>query len=148
MPTHSPTPRQPMFTPDSPEALFEALCEPAIAEFYPDFDELKPRNQKLIRLLHTELIKGELTDVTFQEFVGFTLLLWRGFNGSVLMGDLNQIDTEDEIDTEWVGSAIQRSRTEQFVGSLLALLDTMPGTEDVSTAPSVTRYHLERGLDS
>ena len=89
-----------MQIPDSPEALFEELADSSIRELYPRYDELEPRNQKLVRLLHTELTKGELCDRTFQQFVGFILVLWRSFNTSVLLHNAQLIDSEDEIDTE------------------------------------------------
>ena len=117
-----------MFIPDTPEGLFEALAEPTLREIYPRFDELEPRNQKMVRLVHTELTKGELSDATFQEFVGFTLVLWRSFNHAALREITNMIDTEDEIDTDWVDSATHMSRMDQFLTGLLGVLETLPET--------------------
>lgn len=117
-----------MFIPDTPEGLFEALAEPTLRELYPRFDELEPRNQKMVRLVHTELTKGELSDATFQEFVGFTLVLWRSFNHTALREITNMIDTEDEIDTDWVDSATHMSRMDQFLTGLLGVLETLPET--------------------
>lgn len=117
-----------MFIPDTPEALFEALAEPTLRELYPRFDELEPRNQKMVRLVHTELTKGELSDATFQEFVGFTLVLWRSFNHTALTATQHRIDTEDEIDTDWVDAACHMSRMDQFLTGLLGVLETLPET--------------------
>ena len=117
-----------MFIPNTPEGLFEALAEPTLRELYPRFDELEPRNQKMVRLVHTELTKGELSDATFQEFVGFTLVLWRSFNHAALREITNMIDTEDEIDTDWVESATHMSRMDQFLTGLLGVLETLPET--------------------
>jgi hypothetical protein len=117
-----------VFIPDTPEGLFEALAEPTLRELYPRFDELEPRNQKMVRLVHTELTKGELSDATFQEFVGFTLVLWRSFNHAALREITNMIDTEDEIDTDWVDSATHMSRMDQFLTGLLGVLETLPET--------------------
>lgn len=122
-----------MNIPDTPEALFEALAEPSLRELYPRFDDLRPRNQKLIRLLHTELTKGELSDSTFQQFVGFTIVLWRSFNHSALLSIQNQIGTEDEIDTEWVDSAVQLARMDQYLVNLLVALEPIPSSEDDET---------------
>lgn len=116
----------PLHIPDSPEALFEALTEPLLEELYPNFETLKPRNQKLIRLLHTELTKGELTDNTFQEFVGFVLVLWRSFNRSALLNTHQLLATEDEIDTDWVDDATQLARMDQYLTGLLAHLEALP----------------------
>lgn len=124
MPSHLP-----MQIPDTAEALFEALAEPGLRELYPRFEHLAPRKQKLIRLLHTELTKGELTDRTFQQLVGFVLVLWRTFNKAMLFKNALRIETEDEIDTEWVDSASHLARMDQFLISLLSQLDTLPGVD-------------------
>ncbi len=132
-----------MQIPDSPEALFEALAEPSLRELYPRFDHLAPRNQKLIRLLHTELTKGELSDRTFQQFVGFVLVLWRSFNNSVLLNNAFRLETEDEIDTEWVDSAAHLARMDQFLISLLNQLETLPGVDpDADKSPCDMQYLL------
>lgn len=132
-----------MQIPDTPEALFEALAEPSLRELYPRFDHLAPRNQKLIRLLHTELTKGELSDRTFQQFVGFVLVLWRSFNNSVLINNAFRIETEDEIDTEWVDSASHLARMDQFLISLLSQLETLPGVDpDSDKSPCDLQYLL------
>ena len=132
-----------MQIPDTPEALFEVLAEPSLRELYPRFDQLASRNQKLIRLLHIELTKGELSDRTFQQFVGFVLVLWRSFNNSVLVRNAHQIEVEDEIDTEWVDAATQLARMDQFLISLLNLLETLPGDDpDSDRSPCDLQYLL------
>lgn len=120
---------RPMDIPATPEALFEALAEPSLREVFPSYDKLKPRNQKMVRLLHTELTKGELSDATFLEFSAFIAVLWRQFNGAALNARLHQIDSEDEIDTDWVDAAIHLARMDQYLNSLLGLLETMPGQD-------------------
>ena len=119
----------PMDIPATPEALFEALAEPSLREVFPSFDHLKPRNQKMVKLLHTELTKGELTDAAFLEFSAFIAVLWRQFNGAALASRQIQIETEDEIDTEWVDAAVHLARMDQFLNSLLGHLESMPGQD-------------------
>lgn len=133
---------RPMDIPATPEALFEALAEPSLRQLFPRFDTLKPRNQKLVRLLHTELTKGELCDSTFMEFIGFILVLWRSFNNAALETRQTLIDTEDEIDTDWVESAIHLARVEQYLTHMLVALENLPGfsTEDSNHAKS--QYQL------
>jgi hypothetical protein len=132
-----------MQIPDSPEALFEALADSSIRELYPRYDELEPRNQKLVRLLHTELTKGELCDRTFQQFVGFVLVLWRSFNTSVLLNNAQLIDSEDEIDTEWVDAATHLARMDQYLLNLLVALEPLPGLDsDDDRDPTTLRYLL------
>lgn len=118
-----------MDIPDTPEGLFEALAEPTIRHLFPNFDALLPRNQKLLRLLHTEMTKGELTDTTFQEFLGFTVVLWRSFNQAALEGNEDLIATEPEIDTDWVDTAIHLARMDQYLHGVLTLLSQLPGRE-------------------
>lgn len=132
-----------MRIPDTPEALFEALADSSIRELYPRYDELEPRNQKLVRLLHTELTKGELSDRTFQQFVGFVLVLWRSFNQSVLISNAIRLETEDEIDTEWVDAATHLARMDQYLIQLLVALEPLPGSdEDGDRDPTTLRYLL------
>lgn len=132
-----------MQIPDTPEALFEALAEPSLRELYPRFDELEPRNQKLVRLLHTELTKGELTDRTFQQFVGFVLVLWRSFNNSVMVANAVRLDEEDEIDTEWLDAACHLARMDQYLLTLLNSLELLPGDDPSSEkAPCDLQYLL------
>jgi hypothetical protein len=121
-----------MQIPDTPEALFEALSEPSLRELYPRFDELEPRNQKLVRLLHTELTKGALTDRTLQQFVGFVLVLWRSFNNSVMFANAVRLDEEDDIDPEWLDTACHLARMDQYLLTLLNSLELLPG-DDPST---------------
>ena len=132
-----------MIIPNTPEALFEALAEPSLLKMYPRFEELVPRNQKLVRLIHTELTKGELSDSTFKDFVGFTLVIWRSFNRSALLDNQECIDTEDEIDTDWVDAAAQLARVDQFLTGMLGQLETIPETlEDPMDPESINRYLL------
>lgn len=131
-----------MQIPDTPEALFEALAEPSLRELYPRFDDLRPRNQKIIRLIHTELTKGELTDGAFQQFIGFILVLWRSFNHSALVQNEIQIDTEDEIDTDWVEAAVHLNRMDQFLATMLCNLETMPSATEEGTEDEPNRYLL------
>lgn len=120
-----------MQVPSTPEELFEQLAEPELQRLYPDFTSLKPRTQKIMRLLHTELVKGELTDNVFVEIVGFTLSLWRQFNGAALKARLHQIDSEDEIDTDWVDAGFHLTRLDQFINGMLNDLDMLPDPPEV-----------------
>ncbi len=138
-----------MDIPETPEALFEALAEPSLRQVYPRFDDLKPRNQKLIRLLHTELTKGELTDLSFMEFVGFVIVLWRSFNNTALSACLKQIESEDEIDTDWVDSALHLSRMDQYLVSLIHALEPLPGQDGIEGARGCdSRYLLRSSEDA
>ena len=137
-----------MDVPESPEALFELLSEPSLRQVFPRYDELVPRNQKLIRLLHTEMTKGELTDRTFTEFVGFVAVLWRSFNSSALQHKLDQFEQVDEVDDEWLGELDHLSRTDQFLQGLINYLNSLPGLEESEGDQSCDgRYRLNRPAD-
>jgi hypothetical protein len=123
---------RPMDIPATPEALFEALAEPSLREVFPAYDKLKPRNQKMVKLLHTELTKGELSDAAFLEFTAFITVLWRQFNGAALAARQHQIETEDEIDTDWVDAAVHLARMDQFLNALLSQMESMPGQDGES----------------
>ena len=135
----------PMDIPATPEALFEALAEPSLREVFPSYDKLKPRNQKMVKLLHTELTKGELTDAAFLEFVAFIAVLWRQFNGAALASRQVQIETEDEIDTDWVDAALHLSRMDQFLNALLGQMECMPGQEGTRGERSCDSQYLLYG---
>lgn len=134
-----------MDIPATPEALFEALAEPSLRDIFPSYDKLKPRNQKLVKLLHTELTKGELTDYALLEFVAFITVLWRQFNGAALAAREEQIETEDEIDTAWVDAALHLSRMDQFLNALLKQLEAMPGQDGELGARSCDSQYILQG---
>jgi hypothetical protein len=136
---------RPMDIPATPEALFEALAEPSLREVFPAYDKLKPRNQKMVKLLHTELTKGELSDATFLEFSAFIAVLWRQFNGAALNARQQQIETEDEIDTDWVDAAVHLARMDQYLNSLLGLLETMPGQDGEAGERCCDSHYLLQG---
>lgn len=130
--------------PDSPEALFEALAEPSIREIYGSFDSLTPRNQKLLRIFHTELTKGELTDLAFRDTIGFILSFWRRLNEAALLQVEALLDTEDEIDTDWVDHSVALARLDQYIISILHALNPIPGYDDLSDKPTpMNCYHLQ-----
>ena len=136
---------RPMDIPATPEALFEALAEPSLREVFPAYDKLKHRNQKMVKLLHTELTKGELSDATFLEFSAFIAVLWRQFNGAALNARQQQIETEDEIDTDWVDAAVHLARMDQYLNSLLGLLETMPGQDGEAGERCCDSHYLLQG---
>lgn len=142
MPSHYPTDDSKI--PDSPEELFEQLAEPTLRELFPTFDELRPVSQKLVRLLHTELTKGELNDGCFQGLVGLLLTLWRRFNGIAMERLDETIATEDDLEEDWITSATAFHRTDQFLAGMLILLETMPEDtpEDEDSIPMGTAYRI------
>lgn len=145
--TRRPRP-DPVSVPDTPEQLFEQLAEPTLRELFPSFDELGPFNQKLVRLLHTELVKGALTDGTFQESLCFILMLWRSFNADAMNRNDERLEQESDIDELWIQAATEFHRMDQYLGSLLALLDTMPPEDEGAPLSSWSQYRLRSSLEA
>ena len=134
-----------MSVPDTPEALFEQLAEPTLRQLFPNFDVLQPRNQKLIRLLHTELTKGQLTDAAFTDLVGLLLTLWQNFNHAALIANQDRMDAEDEIDTDWVDAACTLTRLDQHLLGLLNSLRSLPGALTPEDDNDITNQYLLSG---
>lgn len=134
--------------PDTPEQLFEQLSEPTLRELFPTFDELPARNQKLVRLIHTELVKGELSDATFQAFAGFILLLWRQFNLGAMQRIDQLLDENDDIESSWIAQANALHRMDQYLRGVFAALEAMPPEDDdPEDAIAGNQYLLRRPED-
>lgn len=136
-----------MPVPDNPEALFECLAEPYLRQLFPEFDALKPINQKILRLINTEVTKGSLTDASFQEIVYLILSIWRAFNHAALIAYQQSIDTEDEIDTDWVDAALYLARMDEYLRACLAFIKRLPG-QDEGGVPPDSRYLFRNLHDS
>lgn len=134
-----------MSIPDTPEALFEQLAEPTLRQLFPHYDAMRPRNQKLVRLLHTELTKGQLTDAAFTELVGLLLVLWRNFNHAALVANQDRLDRADEIDTDWVDAACALTRLDQYLAGLLASLHALPDAALPEDDTDLTNQYLLHG---
>jgi hypothetical protein len=136
-----------MSIPDTPEQLFEQLAEPTLHEVFPDYYELSPVAQKLVRLLHTELAKGTLTDGTLQEFVSFTLHLWRSFNAGAMQRMDEQLDTEPEIESDWIRASSAMHRMDQYLTGLLVSLGAMPPEDPDNPMSAWSHYYLRPSAD-
>ena len=154
MPRHYPTPPPPpedgtlpwdMNVPHTPEQLFEQLAEPTLRACYPSFDSLPSTQQKLIRLLHTELIKGGLTDATFKSFSAFVLHLWRAFNFNSVE-HFNTVFTEaEDLEEDWIHASNDCHRLHQALTSALAVVESIPvpPPSNDPLAPQPNQYVLE-----
>lgn len=130
-----------MTIPDTPEQLFEELGESTLRELFPAFDALPPAAQKMVRLLHTELTKGALSDVVFHQLITVTLETWRTFNRSAMQANDHRLLTEMDVDEDWILEADSLHRMDQYLVSLQAVLSTLPPEGAALTADS-NRYQL------
>jgi hypothetical protein len=128
-----------MQIPHTPEALFEQISDSTVRDLFANYDDLKPRHRKLVHILHTELTKGELSDATFADCLVFITTLWRCFNNTAAAHINRLIEDSDEIDSEWILTALDYARLSQFINACLHLYDAAPDpTEDEDD----TTYHL------
>lgn len=130
-----------MTIPDTPEQLFEELGEPTLRELFPAFDALPSGAQKMVKLLHTELTKGALSDTVFHQLLTVTVETWRIFNHSAMHANDTRLLTEDDIDEDWILSADSLHRMDQFLLSVQAMLKTLPSEVSALTTDS-NRYEL------
>jgi hypothetical protein len=75
------------------------------------------------------------------EFVGFVIVLWRSFNNTALSACLKQIESEDEIDTDWIDAIAHFTRMDQYQQHLLAAIGENPGVP--AEAPQSGRYTIQ-----
>ena len=130
-----------MQIPDNPEALFDQLSDSSVREIFPNYDSLRPRHRKLVHLLHTELTKGELSDASFMDTIAFITVLWRCFNRTACLQMEQLIENNDELETQWINSALDYARVEQFIDSCMNLYDSAP---DLTELDGESTYHLHR----
>lgn len=130
-----------MTIPDTPEQLFEELGESTLRALFPAFDALPPAAQKMIRLLHTELTKGALSDIVFHQLLQVTIDTWRAFNRTALQVNDHRLLTETDVDEDWILEADSLHRMDQYLVSLQAVLSTLP-PEDAALTTDSNRYIL------
>lgn len=131
--------------PSTPDQLFDMVGEPTLRSIFPNYDRLPPLLQKLVRLVHTELVTGNLTDVDMKALCMLSLSIWRSL--AVL-----QIDTLDDMlfgeppDNEGatLTNYTDAIRLEQTLTSTIACLSVAPVTEtqDDPMAPTPVSYRL------
>lgn len=129
-----------MQIPDTPEQLFEELSEPTLRQLFPAFDKMSAAGQKLIRLLHTELTKGELGDDTFHQLVTLTVLTWRTFNRGALSRNDRRLFSQEDIDEEWILEGEALHRMDQYLAAVLAVMSSMPTEDDETSLGAPNRY--------
>ena len=93
-----------------------------------------------MRLIHAELLKGELSDTAFVEMLETIIYSWNPLSVSALRAARHRIDSEPEIDTAWVDAIAHFSRMDQYQQHLLAAVNQNPGGP--SSEESSDRYSL------
>lgn len=123
-----------MQIPDTPEQFFEYLADDTIRHLFQSFDHLPVHQQKLIRIIHTELTKGQLSDYNFRGMLLFILEIWRSLNTQLLSKTEHCIDESPEIDSDWIDAAIHFSRMDQYLSSVTNALSLLPSPDPTAEA--------------
>lgn len=129
-----------MRIPDSPEQLFEHLSQGSVRDLFTNYDELTPRQRKLVSIVHTELTKGGITDSAFHDSICFLLILWRAFTQSAADRNADLIEMNEDIDSEWINHAVDYARVLEYQDGLLAHLHGIP---DSALGKSASLYMID-----
>ena len=115
-----------MQLPDSPEQLFEALASETVREVFPSFDSLAPFQQKIVHILHTAMIKGELSDLALAHTIYLTTELWSICNDVACLTIAKLIESNDTLTLELIEANVDIARINQFIESCRNLHDAAP----------------------
>lgn len=130
-----------MQIPNSPEDLFAEIAEPTLRSVYPEFGDLSPVQQKLVRLIHTEMVKGELTDLAFSQYIAFVVHIWRSLNTQFAAITAARIEDSSEVDTDWIELSVHYARLDQYLVGLLCALSPIESFTTSQGEP-ITQYLL------
>lgn len=130
-----------MQIPDTPEALFEHLSDSHVREMFSNYDSLRPHHRKLVHLFHTELTKGKLSDASFMDSIAFITQLWRCFNRTACLQMERLLEDNDELETQWINSALDYARVAQFIEACINLYDAAPNVTDLEHESTYRIYH-------
>jgi len=129
-----------MQMPDTPEALFEQLSDSYVREMFSNYDSLLPHHRKLVHLFHTELTKGKLSDASFMNSIAFITQLWRCFNRTACAQMERLLEDHDELETQWINSALDYARVAQFIEACINLYDAAPGLTELADESTYRIY--------
>lgn len=134
-----------MQIPDTPEQFFEALADNSISEVFPQYDSLPVLYQKLLRIVHAELTKGELSDTMFRDMLLFITAVWRTLNNRALTQVRNNIEESEDIDTDWIDSYGHFRRMDNYHACVMSVVKTLPAlsTEDDPDDHITGHYSLQ-----
>lgn len=130
-----------MAIPDTPHALIEGSSEATLTILHKGYDALTSRDQRLVRLVHAELLKGELSDTAFAQMLTTIVNTWQALSSTALAATYERIESEDEIDTDWIDAIAHFTRMDQYQQHLLAAIGENPGVP--AEAPQSGRYTIQ-----
>lgn len=115
-----------MQIPDSPEELFEAIASETVRQAFPSFDSLAPFQQKIVHILHTAMIKGELSDLALAHTIYLTTELWSICNDAACLTITKLIESNDTLSIGLIEANADIARINQFIESCRNLHDAAP----------------------
>jgi hypothetical protein len=130
-----------MVIPDTPQALIEGSSEAMLTVLHEGYESLNPRDQRLVRLINGELLKGELSDTAFAQMLITIVNTWQTLSSTALAAVYSRIESEDEIDTDWIDAVAHFTRMDQYQSHLLMAIRGNPGVS--SEEPSFGRYTIQ-----
>lgn len=135
-----------MSIPDTPHGLIEASSEQTLTILHEGYSALPVRDQRLVRLVHAELLLGELTDTAFAAMLTTLVNTWQSLSGQALEAAWGAVESEDEIDTEWIDAIAHFTRMDQYQQQLITAIKENPGVPE--SAPHGGRYSIQGPGDS
>lgn len=119
-----------MSTPQTPDELLDAVSNLTLRQFFPDFDELRPASKKLVRLVHEELVQGELSHRVFQNLIGMLLVLWDRSIRESQPSVLGAYSTPFGVRKEYLTEVYHYGKLLQYLETLKNTLAAMPDFPD------------------
>lgn len=133
-----------MQIPDTPEQFFEALADNSISEVFPQYDRMPVLYQKLLRTIHAELTKGELSDAMFRDMLLFVTTVWLTLNNRALEQVRRTINESEDIDTDWIASYGHFGRMDNYLAVIMSVVKELPALspENDADGPITGHYSL------
>lgn len=133
-----------MQIPDSPEELFELLSDQSVKVVFPQYDNLPLMHQKMLRILHAELTKGELSDKSLRDSLLFIVTVWRTLNQRIADHMRYMINDAEEVDTDWFDDYSHFGRMDNYLAIIYQVVEMLPALapEDDPSSTITGRYSL------
>lgn len=114
-------------TPESPEELLNRVSDFSVRDFFPGFDEAPPHCQRLIQLVHTEILQGSLTYRDMQRLMGYLLCVWKNISIEQHGKMVRRYNPKPGyIDQRLPGELIHFGRMMQYLDALYVTVQEFP----------------------
>ena len=133
-----------MQIPDTPEQFIETLGAQSIGQVFPQYEKLPIHYQKLLRIIHAELTKGQLNDQVLQGMLLCVLATWRDLNDRAVTQLRSIIQESEDVDTEWFDFYSHLGRIDNYLAILMSVVEKLPAltSEETPDHPITSHYRL------